>query len=83
MTNPNVKRRRTKPATPRYHWFQGASVRELHERLSAVNLDTARLEIRTEGDKMTLDVVAEGEATDLTRTPPINDSRICPPICPH
>lgn len=72
-----VKRR---PST-KYHWFQGASVRELYDRLGAANPDTARLEVRISGDKMTLEVIAQVE-TQATRNPPINDSRICPPICP-
>lgn len=67
----------TKP----YHWFQGASVRELYDRISAAGPDTARLEVRQDGKKMTLDVVAEVSTQAHIPGHPINDSHLCPPDC--
>ena len=80
MTAPKVKRRPVANAKP-YHWFQGASVRELANRLQEAGPDTARLEVRLEGKQMMLRVVAHADAQAVTRTTDINDSRICPPIC--
>lgn len=64
-----------------FHWFQGASVRELYERLSAAGPDTARLEARIDGKAMTLRVVAANQEEAKARPTDINDSRLCPPIC--
>lgn len=64
-----------------YHWFQGASVRELYDRIGAAGPDTARVEMHIDGDKMTLEVIGAAEADRASRNPPINDSRLCPPIC--
>lgn len=77
----NVKRR---PAAKKvdFYWFRGESVRELASRLTAANPDTARLEVRLAGDKMTLTVVPESEVTASRINPPINDSHVCPPQCP-
>lgn len=65
-----------------YFWFKGASVAELIARLLAVGADVARLEVRTEGDKMYLRVVGPNapESADLDK-PDINDSHVCPPFC--
>lgn len=74
-----VKRR---PAAKRFHWFQGASVRELYNQLSAAGPDTARLEVHTTGDQMTF-LVHPGEVSTQSHNPShINDSHICPPDCP-
>lgn len=81
----SARRRQTKkaPAANRYWWFQGDSVVQLYDRLIAIDPRFARLEVRMEGDKMLLDVVAVADATDKVRAnAPINDSRVCPPICP-
>lgn len=67
--------------TQPYHWFQGASVRELYDRIGAAGPDTARVEMHTSGDKMTIEVIAQAEGDSASRNPPINDSRLCPPIC--
>lgn len=82
MTTPQKPRRRPQqqPATA-YHWFQGASVRTLVQRLTDAGPDTARLEVRIDGDKMTFRVVAEGENAQAAEED-INDSRRCPPFCP-
>jgi hypothetical protein len=63
-----------------YHWFQGASVRELVDRLTAAGPDTARLEVRVTGDKMFFRVKKAGTAV-AALAPDINDSFICPPRC--
>lgn len=73
-----------KPAETFYHWFKGASVRALYDRLGAAGPDTARLEVRQDGDSMTFRVVADGEGSEVQATDEendINDSRRCPPIC--
>lgn len=62
----------------RYWWFQGASVSELILRLSGID---PRLEVHLDGDKMTLEVVSGG-VTEFRISPPINESHVCPPICP-
>lgn len=82
MTNPSVRRRRAKPTAARFHWFQGASVRELYNQLGAAGPDTVILEVHQSGDKMTFEVVSgTGDQTKVSANPPINDSRVCPPIC--
>lgn len=74
--------RRPAPAKVRpYHWFQGSSVRELYDRIGAAGPDTARVEMHIAGEKMTIEVIREGETDKASRNPPINDSRLCPPIC--
>lgn len=82
MTAPKVKRRPAAKNAKKFWWFQGASVRELYSRLSGTNPDTARLEVHLTGDKMTLEVIVDGGVEAASRTPPINESRVCPPICP-
>lgn len=86
MTTPQRPRRRpagsvtVKP----YHWFKGASVRALYDRLTAAGPDSARLEVRQDGDHMTFRVVADGEGGEVQAADDegdINDSRRCPPIC--
>lgn len=64
-----------------FHWFKGASVELLVERLIDANPATARLEVHQEGDKMTFVVVAE-DVKVMAVPAPINDSFLCPPICP-
>lgn len=73
---------KAKATTNAYWWFQGASVRELYDRIGTANPDTARLEARPSGDKLTFRVVAES-ATAEASTADINESKVCPPICPH
>lgn len=80
MTAPSKPKRRPATQSP-YHWFQGASVRELYDRLSAAGPDTARLEVRLEGKAMLLRVVTAGQEAKPASTNDINDSRLCPPIC--
>jgi hypothetical protein len=84
MTAPEKPRRRPKATQPQpYHWFKGASVRALYDRLAAAGPDTARLEVRQDGDKMTFRVVADGEGEEDGKAAEtdINDSFRCPPIC--
>jgi hypothetical protein len=65
-----------------YWWFNGASVSELTERLN--NTPNARLEVHLDGEKMTLVVAPDNpaQAAAVHLDPPINESHICPPICP-
>jgi hypothetical protein len=85
------------PSKP-FLYFQGQSLLDLVARLNAVDLATARLEVRLTGTrilgstKAKLRVVGSpahpaGEAADtaLIATDPItdiNDSRVGPPVCP-
>lgn len=78
MTAPSKPKGSTVNEQP-YHWFQGASVRELYDRLSAAGPDTARLEVRIQDKSMTLRVVSGAQAASAAGD--INDSRLCPPIC--
>ncbi len=70
-----------------YWWFQGASVVALADRLAACDPATARLEVRLTGDKLTFRVVpTQALATalgDPPEPPDINESFLCPPICPE
>lgn len=79
MTAPS-KRAKRRPVAIRYFWFQGASVRELYDRLSAAGPDTARFEVHLDGRKATLNVVAE-VSTQVHELDHINDSHVCPPQC--
>jgi hypothetical protein len=65
-----------------YWWFKGASVTELCDRLN--DTPNARLEVRIDDNqKMTLTVVPDGPSTAAAPfDPPINESHVCPPICP-
>lgn len=69
-----------------YHWFQGASVDLLMERL--VNHPGCRLEVHQDGQQMTFlvvpgdAVVPPGIVLESHNTNHINDSHICPPDCP-
>jgi hypothetical protein len=64
----------------RFHWFQGASVIKLREELNRAG-DEARLEVhQEEGDQMVFYIIAPGELR--AEGGGINDSFICPPICP-
>ena len=74
-----VKRR---PASSKFYWFQGESVSELYNRLYRSIGDNPRLEVRISGEKMTLEIIPEGDASLAKPNPPINDSHICPPQCP-
>lgn len=67
---PNLER------AQRYHWFQGASVRELYNQIDQYGPDVARLEVHQQGDVMHFRVVSGDE-----QLPPINDSHVCPPDC--
>lgn len=65
-----------------FHWFKGASVRELYDRLTEAGPDTARLEVYQEGTAMTLRVVpADDIGTESHTDDHINDSHLCPPDC--
>ena len=90
MTTPQRPRRRQQATQKPFHWFKGASVRALYDQIGAAGPDTARVEVRTEGDQMFFRVVADGEgANEVTpalhepgHNDEINDSFICPPRCP-
>lgn len=64
-----------------FWWFGAPTVRELYDRLGAAGPDTARLEVHLSGKKMTLEVIAD--SSTASRIQPLNDSHVCPPICPH
>jgi hypothetical protein len=71
-----------------FWWFQGASVVELAERLAACGPATARLEVRLSEDrKLTFRVVPTQKFATAMGDPPeppdINESFLCPPICPE
>lgn len=69
-----------------YWWFQGATVRELFDRLERHGPDTAILTVEQKGDSLYLNVRPKGHAADALLAEcdePLNDSRICPPICPE
>jgi len=66
-----------------FHWIQGASVVELDRRLQAAGPDSARMEVRLDSaNRMTFRIVRAG-VTTRSVVADVNDSRICPPICPQ
>lgn len=85
MTTPQKPRRRPqqKSTVKPYHWFQGASVRALYDQIGAIGADTARVEVRQDGEKMTFRVVGpvKTESADADAVDDINDSHRCPPWC--
>lgn len=64
----------------RFWWFRGESVAALRAHLNGVGPE-CRLEVRIQGDDMTFTVIPESlgptEAGGV-----INQSHVCPPICP-
>lgn len=65
---------------PPYWWFQGASVEELTRQLNAK--PGARLEVYLREHLMSFRVVGQGEVVAEGGGGGINDSHICPPVCP-
>jgi len=69
-----------------FYWFQGASVQQLSAALMAADPSTARLEVHQVGEKMWLHVIPATTARAVSETsgalPAIDDSFVCPPICP-
>jgi hypothetical protein len=65
----------------KFWWFQGATVLALRDRLAGAT-ETTILKCIPEGDKLLLDVV-EPITPDASTAGPLNESYICPPICPH
>lgn len=70
------------PVVERYHWFGPASVEKLRAQLNAGPV--ARLEVRGDGEQMTLTVVyvADEAAPIALDGGPVNESFPCPPRCP-
>lgn len=66
---------------PRFWWFQGASVEQLFAELEAAG-ENARLEVHLDGQHMTLHVVAAGITPQEGGGGGINESHVCPPVCP-
>ena len=67
-----------------YWWWQGASVAELITRLGVAG-PNARLEVHIDAAQhATLVVVPPPTGSDRVRPldPPINESHVCPPVCP-
>lgn len=81
MTAPRRVRRPARKKAVDFWWFQGASVRELYDQLSAAGPDTCRLEVHPAGNKITLLVEAEVSTQSHTGAH-INDAHPCPPDCP-
>lgn len=76
------KKAKAKTGKP-FHWFHGASVRQLYDVLGEYGPDTVRLEVHTDGKKMTFRVKRTTGPTGVGgEPPPINDSHVCPPQCP-
>lgn len=67
-----------------FWWFQGEAVKTLFERLLLADPETARLEVHLDGRKMTFRVVptVEGVGIESHTDEHINDSHVCPPVCP-
>lgn len=85
MTGTQPRRRAAAKKEKPFHWFKGESVRALYDRLTAAGPDTARIEVRTEGDQMFFRVVADGEGNEVQAASDetdIDNSFLCPPRCP-
>ena len=63
-----------------FHWYEGASVEELTRQLVAN--PGARLEVHQDGQDMFLHVVPAGAVSTEGGGGGINESHICPPVCP-
>jgi hypothetical protein len=59
----------------RFHWFPEETVAQLLAQIEEYGAE--RLEVRQHGDAMYLRVVGR-----LGQGPDLNESRLCPPICP-
>lgn len=83
MTAPDTSTASSSAPQP-YFWFTGASVQELYARLTAADPATCRLEVRTRSGKCYFRVVPKQNETMTAETaqPDVNDSFLCPPICP-
>jgi len=64
----------------KFHWFRGATVDALKDQLNAGNVD--RIEVHHDGDAMTFHVIYGATPTPEVHATPLNESFICPPICP-
>jgi len=64
-----------------FHWFKFSTWSQLRDRLNAAS-ELAWLEVHQDGDAMTLQVVEPGTEA-VIREAPLNESYVCPPICPH
>jgi len=63
-----------------FHWFGPASVVDLTAKLLAHPV--ARLEVHEDGPDMTLLVIYADEVVTEGGGGGVNDSHICPPVCP-
>lgn len=68
----------------KFWWFQGTTVLALRDRLAKAT-DITILKCIPEGDKLLLDVVEPVPTVvpEVSPAGPLNDSFICPPVCPH
>lgn len=65
-----------------YWWFGPETVEPLKERLAAAG-SGARLEVRLHAnDKLWLRIVPAGVTSEAAAGNDLNESHICPPICP-
>lgn len=66
----------------RFIWFPPETTAKLSAQLQNAGPD-ARLELRLSGSTATLQVVMPGTGERAAiQFEPLNDSRVCPPICP-
>lgn len=65
--------------SPRYWWFDGATVQALKERLDAAGPGVI-FKVNKDGNALTLEVIDPGQ-DKAARLAPLNESHPCPPIC--
>jgi len=73
-----------------FHWIQGASLEALYQQLGSVDRSAAWLEVHIlPDDRMYFHVMQPGAASTRLSTdesgdmlPAIDDSFVCPPVCP-
>lgn len=84
MSETQPRRRPKAIAQDRFEWFSEESTAEIGARIAAAG-PGARLELRRAADGGLLArVVGKSEnGAAVAGGGDINDSRVCPPICPH
>lgn len=72
-----------------YHWMRAETARELARRVTDAGAGLVRVEIRIDkarrGEPMTFRLIVDtpdGKATTQSLDGDLNDSWLCPPICP-
>lgn len=66
-----------------FWWITGASFAALKAQFAAATGPDARLEVREGGKGLTFLVVDPSQDTAASAHAPVDDTFLCPPVCPH